>query len=53
MSDGFANASMKLSPHWDAKLFLQYERFLLPAYMPGAQNNTSGWFELTWHPMIP
>ena len=53
MSDGFANASMKLSPHWDAKLFLQYERFLLPAYIPGAQHNTSGWFELIWHPMIP
>jgi hypothetical protein len=31
-------------------MFVQHERFLMPSYMPGSQQNTSGWFQLTWTP---
>ena len=52
ISDGFLNASYNLTPHWTAKVFSQYERFLVPAYIPGPQHNVSGWFQLTWNPKL-
>jgi membrane-associated phospholipid phosphatase len=50
ISDGFVNARVQLSRHWSAQMFGQYERFLIPSYMTGAQSNGSGWLELTWTP---
>jgi hypothetical protein len=52
ITDGFVNASYAINRHWQAHLFTQYERFLIPSYMSGAQHNTSGWLELTWNPEL-
>jgi hypothetical protein len=51
-TDGFVNASYAFNSHWRAQLFTQYERFLIPSYMSGAQHNTSGWLQLTWNPEL-
>jgi len=52
VTDGFVNASYAINRHWQAQLFTQYERFLIPSYMPGSQHNTSGWLQLTWNPEL-
>jgi hypothetical protein len=52
ISDGFLNLSYAFTPEWSAQGFAQYERFLVPSYMPGAQHNGSGWFQLTWTPKL-
>jgi membrane-associated phospholipid phosphatase len=52
ITDGFVNASYALGRHWQAQLFTQYERFLIPSYMPGSQHNTSGWFQINWTPEL-
>jgi hypothetical protein len=52
ITDGFLNASYGISRHWQAQLFAQYERFLIPSYLAGAQHNTSGWIDITWNPEI-
>lgn len=51
-SDGFVNGSFAINRHWLAQVFAQHERFLIPSYTPGAQHNTSGWFQLTWTPEL-
>jgi membrane-associated phospholipid phosphatase len=50
ITDGFANASYAINSHWQAQIFTQYERFLIPSYLSGSHDNTSGWLELTWYP---
>jgi hypothetical protein len=50
ISDGFANARVQLGRHWNAQVFGQYERFLIPSYMKDAQSDRSGWLQLTWTP---
>jgi membrane-associated phospholipid phosphatase len=50
ITDGFVNGSYAINSHWTANIFTQYERFLVPSYMPGAQHNVSGWLQLTWEP---
>jgi len=52
ITDGFVNASYAINRHWQAQLFTQYERFLIPSYMPGSQHNTSGWLQLIWNPEL-
>jgi membrane-associated phospholipid phosphatase len=52
ITDGFVNASYAINRHWQAQLFTQYERFLIPSYMSGSQHNTSGWLQLTWNPEL-
>jgi hypothetical protein len=52
ITDGFVNASYAINRNWQAELFTQYERFLIPSYMSGAQHNTSGWLQLTWYPEL-
>ena len=52
ITDGFVNASYAITPHWQAQVFTQYERFLIPSYLPGAHHNTSGWLQITWSPDI-
>ncbi|WP_051978624.1 capsule assembly Wzi family protein [Edaphobacter aggregans] len=50
ITDGFINGSYAINRHWQAQVFTQYERFLIPSYMNGSQHNTSGWFQVTWTP---
>jgi membrane-associated phospholipid phosphatase len=52
VTDGFVNASYAINRHWQAQLFTQYERFLIPSYMSGSQHNTSGWLQITWNPEL-
>jgi hypothetical protein len=48
ISDGFVRGSYSLTHDTTLQFFFQRERFLIPAYTAGAQNNTSGWFQVTW-----
>jgi membrane-associated phospholipid phosphatase len=52
ITDGFVNGSYAMGRHWQAQMFAQYERFLIPAYMPGSQHNTSGWLQINWTPEL-
>jgi membrane-associated phospholipid phosphatase len=52
ITDGFVNASYAFNRHWQAQVFTQYERFLIPSYMSGSQHNTSGWFQINWTPEL-
>jgi hypothetical protein len=52
VTDGFVNASYAINRHWQAQLFTQYERFLIPSYLSGSQHNSSGWLQLTWNPEL-
>jgi hypothetical protein len=52
ITDGFFNGSFAINKQWTAQVFTQYERFLIPSYIPGAQHNVSGWFQLTWEPDV-
>jgi membrane-associated phospholipid phosphatase len=52
ITDGFVNGSYAINRHWQAQLFTQYERFLIPSYMSGSQHNTSGWLQVTWTPEV-
>jgi hypothetical protein len=52
VSDAFINASYAFTPEWTAQLFTQYERFLMPAFMAGRQQNESGWLQITWNPKL-
>ncbi|WP_255550798.1 capsule assembly Wzi family protein [Granulicella sp. dw_53] len=52
ITDGFVNASYGISQHWQAQIFTQYERFLIPSYLSGSHHNTSGWLQITWNPEI-
>jgi membrane-associated phospholipid phosphatase len=52
ITDGFVNGSYAINRHWQAQIFTQYERFLIPSYMSGSQHNTSGWLQLTWNPEL-
>ncbi len=52
ITDGFVNGSYSFNQHWQAQVFTQYERFLIPSYMPGSQHNTSGWLQITWNPEL-
>ena len=52
ITDGFVNGTYAINRHLEAQVFAQYERFLVPSYMAGAQHNTSGWLQLTWNPEL-
>ncbi len=52
ISDAFVNGSYAFAPNWSAQVFTQYERFLVPAYLPGAQHNVSARFEVLWTPKL-
>jgi membrane-associated phospholipid phosphatase len=52
ITDGFVNGSYAINRHWQAQIFTQYERFLIPSYASGAQHNTSGWVQINWTPEI-
>lgn len=49
-SDAFVTANYAWSPDWSAQLFAQYERFLIPSDLPGAQRNGSARLQITWTP---
>jgi hypothetical protein len=52
ITDGFVNAYYAINRHWQAQMFTQYERFLIPSYMSGSHHNTSGWLEIIWYPEL-
>jgi Capsule assembly protein Wzi/PAP2 superfamily len=52
VTDGFINGTYAINRHWQAQIFTQYERFLIPSYMAGSQHNTSGWLQITWTPEL-
>ncbi len=52
VSDGFARAMLLFHKEWSADLFVQHERFLVPANIPGSHRNTSARFTITWTPKL-
>ncbi len=52
ITDGFVNGAYAINSHLRAQIFTQYERFLIPSYLPGSHNNTSAWLQLTWEPKV-
>jgi hypothetical protein len=52
ITDGFVNGYFAINRHWQAQVFTQYERFLIPSYMSGSHHNTSGWFQIAWTPEL-
>jgi hypothetical protein len=52
ITDGFVNGYFAINRHWEADIFTQYERFLIPSYISGSQHNTSAWLQLTWNPEL-
>ena len=52
ISDAFATGSYAFTDEWSLQAFAQYERFLVPSFLPGAQRNGSGWFQITWNPKL-
>ena len=49
ISDGFVNAAYARGD-WTIGLFAQEERFLVPTYLTGSQNNASAKLQITWAP---
>ena len=49
-SDAFATGSYAWNQEWSAQFFGQYERFLIPSYLPTAQHNGSARIQITWTP---
>ena len=52
VTDGFVNGSYAFNKHWQVQTFAQYERFLIPSYLPGSQHNVSGWLSVVWNPEL-
>jgi membrane-associated phospholipid phosphatase len=52
ITDGFVTGSYAINRHWQADIFTQYERFLIPSYMTGSQHDVSGWLKITWTPEL-
>ena len=50
ITDGFVTGYFAIGQHWQADIFTQYERFLIPSYLSGSHHNTSGWLQLKWYP---
>jgi len=50
ISDAFVNTSFAFKRDWTANLFTQYERYLVPSYLPGRQQNGSVRLQITWTP---
>jgi len=50
ISDAFVNTSVAFKRDWTANLFTQYERYLVPSYLPGRQQNGSVRLQITWTP---
>jgi hypothetical protein len=50
VSDLFGTANFAISKDWTAQVFGQYERFLIPSYLPGSQTNGSARLQITWSP---
>jgi Capsule assembly protein Wzi len=44
------SAVKRLGPEVELNANVQYERWLIPIYKPGAQSDTSTTFQLTWYP---
>ncbi len=53
VSDAFVTARWGFRPEWTAEVFAQSERFLIPSYLSGSQNNGSARLQITWTPHRP
>lgn len=52
INDAFVHASYAFTPEWSAQFFAQRERYLIPSFMTGVHNNTSGSLQVTWNPHL-
>lgn len=52
ISDVGYKESFALKKDWTAELFVQYERFDIPSFLPGPQHNASGWLQIKWNPEV-
>ena len=52
ITDAFGSGSYAFNEEWSAQAFVQFERFLVPSYLPGAQRNGSGRLQITWNPKL-
>ncbi len=50
VSDAFGKASLHFRPDWTTDVFVQHERWLIPADLPGIHNNTSARLTILWTP---
>lgn len=50
ISDAFLTTNYAWSREWSAQVFAQYERFLIPSNVAGAQSNGSARLQITWNP---
>ncbi len=41
-----------LGKNWTVEAFAQYERWWIPSIATGPQRNGSGWFQITWNPVL-
>lgn len=53
ISDAFVNTSFAFRHNWTANLFTQYERYLVPSYLTGRQQNGSIRLQIMWTPKSP
>jgi len=51
-TDANARASILMFRNWTADIFVQRERFNIPA-LDSARRNVSGWAQITWTPNLP
>jgi len=52
ITDGFINGNFAITPQFSIQTFTQYERFLIPSYLPSSHHNVSGWLQLKWEPKL-
>ncbi len=50
ISDAFVESNYAWNREWSTQVFAQYERFLEPSYLAGAQRNGSARLQITWTP---
>ena len=50
ITDAFSTVNYAWNKEWSAQVFAQYERFLVPSYLPEAGRNGSARFQITWTP---
>jgi hypothetical protein len=50
VTDIFTTVNYAWNKEWSSQVFAQYERFLMPVYLAGAQHNGSARVQITWTP---
>lgn len=52
-SDASTRLRWQFRPDWNVDAFVQYERWLIPALKPGAQNDVTGSVQISYTPHLP